>query len=383
MAGHSSGFSNTLGWVGLGHFLPIVDFSETIKKLPFIENNPALHSSYDLKTVPELERNQLFVSIDGKSGDVFHFCFRTPPALSVEYLPTPPVITRSATEQIMLDMQAGSTRLVELAAGSGRWQFEHQVSWRIPEGKQSLILSVEDNDNEWVLEPSCSGIFSETTGLTLFSDGKVQTKNPGHSQQKFVLNSEQLLSVSVFPGSCPTGIDCRTESGKKKGASHPALTSSSANTQSQAGSGSHSHSSDGTGNEGSDGSGEPSGPRICQHCSRRNPVAAHDKCSACLVSTYDPSVPAVQRTQQDREYLQAFRDRQALQNRHPAQPRFVTQEDILGMLMNSTVPTSSSELRAVAGHWLYRLADRGRVNNPEATGVDRLRAMSRNWGRRL
>ncbi|WP_252176872.1 hypothetical protein [Endozoicomonas sp. 4G] len=377
--------------------MPIVDFPETITKLSFIENNPVLRSTYDLKTVPELEKDQLFVSIDGKSGDVFHFCFRTPPALSVEYLPTPPVITRSATEQIMLDMQAGSTRLVELAAGSGRWQFEHQVSWRIPEGKQSLLLSVEDNDNEWVLEPSCSGIFSETTGLTLFSDGKVQTKNPGNPQQEFVLNSGQLLSVSVFPGSCPTGMDCRTESDKKKGTTHPALTSSSANTQSQAGSGSHSHSSDGTGNEGSDGSGGSPDPGICQHCSRRNPVATHDKCSACLVSTYDPSVPAAQREQQDREYRQAFRDRQALRNRHLPQPRFVTQEDILRRLMNSMIPASSSELRAGAGR--VRIIDAripnestdnnteanrrdiDIINDPEATDIDRLRAMSRNWRR--
>ncbi len=146
-----------------------------------MEGSPPLHLVYDAKKsdetskTAELENNQLYINLDSKSGDTFHFCFRSANALSTKHYsshyPSPPVITRTSTGQSLPDIQVGEVRRAELTADPDRWQYEHLAKWRLPAGKASLVLSVQDNNNEWSIEPECSGIVSESTGFPPSSDG--------------------------------------------------------------------------------------------------------------------------------------------------------------------------------------------------------------------
>ncbi|WOG30022.1 TatD family hydrolase [Endozoicomonas sp. 8E] len=173
---HSAEFTNLLSWTdGWSSSKAIEKRSETsegISKLSFIGGSPPLHLSYDrkavdknIKTISELENNQLYIILNGQPGDLFNFCFRTPPAFSSGNLPYPPVIKKPLKDQGMPDIQNGGVRLVPLAPDSDRWQHEYSASWRLPKGNKSLVLSIENNENGWVLEPECSGIVSESTGL--------------------------------------------------------------------------------------------------------------------------------------------------------------------------------------------------------------------------
>ncbi|WP_252179082.1 hypothetical protein [Endozoicomonas sp. 4G] len=171
-AGYSDAYTNLLSWTGWGISSKAIQISGEISKLSFRGNNLPLHLTYDLntvdqgsKTVPELENNQFYIIQDGQPGDLFNFCFRTPPALSASNLPSPPVITKPATGRGMSKIQDGGVKLVPLAHDSGRWQYQYSARWRIPTGSQSLLLAVEDNNNGWVIEPECSGIVSESAAL--------------------------------------------------------------------------------------------------------------------------------------------------------------------------------------------------------------------------
>ncbi|WP_448217325.1 TatD family hydrolase [Endozoicomonas sp. 2B-B] len=172
----SAEFTNLLSWTGwLSSSKAIEKKSETsegISKLSFIGGSPPLHLNYDrkafdenIKTISELESNQLYIILNGQPGHLFNFCFRTPPAFSTGNLPHPPVIAEPLTGQAMPDIQNGGVRLVPLAPDSDHWQHEYSASWRLPKGNKSLVLSIEDNENGWVLEPECSSIVSESTGL--------------------------------------------------------------------------------------------------------------------------------------------------------------------------------------------------------------------------
>lgn len=193
VSGHSSYVSyvsNLLSWTGWGSSFTPLKTSELISKMSFMENSPPLHLVYDLKTTDDkskpagLEKNQLYVSLDSKAGDIFHFCFRTPPSLSTEHFPSPPVITKASTEQGMPDIQAGKMRLVELTPDSSGWQHEYLARWRLPAGKSSLVLSVQDNTNQWSIQPDCSGIFSEHTVLTSPSSDNTPVSNSSGSKKR-------------------------------------------------------------------------------------------------------------------------------------------------------------------------------------------------------
>ncbi|WP_252178169.1 hypothetical protein [Endozoicomonas sp. 4G] len=177
VASHSSAISNLLSWSGWGSPFKSSETSGTISRMSFMEGSPPLHLVYDAKKsdekskIAELEKNQLYIDLDSKSGDTFHFCFRTANALSTKHYPSPPMIIRTSTGQSLPDIQAGEVRQTELTADPGHWQYEHLAKWRLPTGKASLVLSVQDNDNEWSIEPECSGIVSESTGLPSSSDG--------------------------------------------------------------------------------------------------------------------------------------------------------------------------------------------------------------------
>ncbi|WP_422452258.1 TatD family hydrolase [Endozoicomonas sp. ALC066] len=173
---HSAEFTNLLSWTGWLSSSKAIkkksEASEGISKLSFIGGSPPLHLNYDrkafdenIKTISELENNQLYIILNGQPGDLFNFCFRTPPAFSTGNLPYPPVIAEALKGQAMPDIQNGGVRLVPLAPDSDRWQHEYSASWRLPTGNKSLVLAIENNDNGWVLEPECSGIVSESTGL--------------------------------------------------------------------------------------------------------------------------------------------------------------------------------------------------------------------------
>ncbi|WP_252179083.1 death domain-containing protein [Endozoicomonas sp. 4G] len=172
VAAYSDAYTDLLIWTGWGISSKAIQTPGDISKLSFRGSHPPLHLTYGLntvdqssKTVPELENNQFYIIQNGQPGDLFNFCFRTPPALSVSNLPSPPVITKSATGRGMSEIKDGGVKLVPLAHDSGRWQYQYSARWRIPTGSQSLLLVVEDNHNGWVIEPECSGIVSESTAL--------------------------------------------------------------------------------------------------------------------------------------------------------------------------------------------------------------------------
>ncbi len=195
VSGHSSAVSDLLSWAGWGDSFKSPKTTEFINKMSFIENNPSLHLVYDLKTADdkgktiELEKNQLYIRLNSKAGDIFHFCFRTPPSLSAGNFPSPPVITEALTGQGMPDIQAGGMRVVELTPDSGGWQHEYLARWRLPAGKASLVLSVQDN-NAWRIQPECSGIFSQSTGLPSPSGGNTSGNNTS--------DNKKLSFVDIF-----------------------------------------------------------------------------------------------------------------------------------------------------------------------------------------
>ncbi|WP_448217205.1 hypothetical protein [Endozoicomonas sp. 2B-B] len=176
LAGHSSAYTSLLSWPDWGSSPKDTEkwgeASGEINKLSFIGSNPPLLLTYDRKTleesgktVSELEKNQLYIILDSQPGDLFNFCFRTPPALSTGNFPSPPVIKKPLTDQGMMDIQNGRMRRVESAQDSGFRQHEYSARWRLPAGNQSLVLAIEDNGNGWVIEPECSGILSENAVL--------------------------------------------------------------------------------------------------------------------------------------------------------------------------------------------------------------------------
>ncbi|WP_448215932.1 hypothetical protein [Endozoicomonas sp. 2B-B] len=172
LSGHCAFYTSLLNWSGWGSFSKVTETSGEINKLSFRDNKPPLLLTYDrkavdenVKTVSELADNQLYVILDSQPGDQFNFCFRTPPALSTGNYPTPPVIKKPVTGQGMPDIQNGSVIRVASKPDSGRWQHEYSVRWRLPAGHQSLVLTIEDNENGWVIEPQCSGLFSESAAL--------------------------------------------------------------------------------------------------------------------------------------------------------------------------------------------------------------------------
>lgn len=76
--------------------------------------------------------------------------------------------------------------MVELTPDSAGWQHEYLARWRLPAGKTSLVLSVQDN-NAWQIQPDCSGIFSESTSLPLPSGSNTSGNNTsGNKQLSFV-----------------------------------------------------------------------------------------------------------------------------------------------------------------------------------------------------
>ncbi|WOG30155.1 death domain-containing protein [Endozoicomonas sp. 8E] len=176
LAGHSSTYTSLLSWSDWGSSSKDTEKRGEalgeINKLSFIGNNPPLLLTYDRKTlaesgnaVSELENNQLYIILDSQPGDLFNFCFRTPPALSTGHFPSPPVIKKPVTGQGMTDIQNGRMRRVASIPDSGFQQHEYSARWRLPAGNQSLVLAIEDNDNGWVIEPECSGILSENAAL--------------------------------------------------------------------------------------------------------------------------------------------------------------------------------------------------------------------------
>ncbi|WP_422137167.1 hypothetical protein [Endozoicomonas sp. ALC020] len=206
LSGHCAFYTSLLSWSDWGSFSKVTDTSGEINKLSFRDNKPPLLLTYDrkavdenAKTVSELANNQLYVILDSQPGDQFNFCFRTPPVLSTGNYPTPPVIKKPVTGQGMPDIQNGSVIRVASTPDSVRWQHEYSVRWRLPAGHQSLVLTIEDNENGWVIEPQCSGLFSESAALPsssgintsankktsfvdIFYRNKQAVKNgPGHS----------------------------------------------------------------------------------------------------------------------------------------------------------------------------------------------------------
>ncbi len=186
---YSAAYANLLSWTGWLSSSKAIEkrtaVSEGISKLSFIGSGPPLLLAYggktvdeNIKTVSELEDNQLYIVLNSQPGDLFNFCFRTPPAFSSGTLPYPPVITKPLTGQSMPHMQNGGVRLIALAPDSDRWQHEYLARWRLPPGNQSLVLSIEDNESGWVLEPECSGIVSESTGSPSSLDSSV---HDGHN----------------------------------------------------------------------------------------------------------------------------------------------------------------------------------------------------------
>ncbi|WP_422138092.1 death domain-containing protein [Endozoicomonas sp. ALC020] len=174
LVGHSAAFSNLLSWTAcMSSSKAIEKRSETlegISKLSFIGHSPPLHLTYDSKsnveidkTISELDNNQLYIILNGLPNDRFVFCFRTPPVFSSENIPSPPVITKSLTDKGLPDIQDVRLRLLASTPGTGRWQYEYTARWRLPAGNHSLVLAVENNGNEWLIEPECSGILSELT----------------------------------------------------------------------------------------------------------------------------------------------------------------------------------------------------------------------------
>ncbi|WP_252179084.1 death domain-containing protein [Endozoicomonas sp. 4G] len=169
IAGYSDAYTNLLSWAGWGISSKAIQTPGEISKLSFRGTHPPLHLTYGLntadqssKTISELGNDQFYIIQNGQPGELFNVCFRTPPALWAGNLPSPPVITKPAG-QGMPEIQDGGVKLVPLAPDSGRWQYQYSARWRLPTGHQSLLLTVEDNNNGWVIEPQCSGIVSEST----------------------------------------------------------------------------------------------------------------------------------------------------------------------------------------------------------------------------
>ncbi|WP_252177078.1 death domain-containing protein [Endozoicomonas sp. 4G] len=193
LTGHSASYTNLLSWTGWGSSSKNIEkwsgATGDISKLSFIGNNPPLLLTYDRKAiggsgkaVSELENNQFYVILDSHPGDQFNFCFRTPPASSTENLPSPPVFKKPVTGQGIPDIQNGGMRRVASTPERDRWQHEYSTRWRLPAGHQSLVLTIEDNDNGWVIEPECSGILSESTALPPSSG----SNTPANKKSSFV-----------------------------------------------------------------------------------------------------------------------------------------------------------------------------------------------------
>ncbi|WOG30154.1 hypothetical protein [Endozoicomonas sp. 8E] len=203
LAGHSSAYTSLLSWPDWGSFSKDTEkrgeASGEINKLSFIGNNPPLLLTYDLKTlaesgkaVSELDNKQLYIILDSQPGDLFNFCFRTPPALSTGHFPSPPVIKKPVTGQGMADIQNGRMRRVASTPDSGFQQYEYSARWRLPAGNQSLVLAIEDNDNGWVIEPECSGIFSESAALKSSSGSNTSDSKKASFVDIFYLNKQTV-----------------------------------------------------------------------------------------------------------------------------------------------------------------------------------------------
>ncbi len=172
LTGHCAAYTSLVSWAGWGSSSKAIQAPGEISKLSFIGSNPPLLLTYDRKavgdngkTISELENNQFYVILDSQPGNQFNFCFRTPPASSTGNFPSPPVFKKPVTGQAMPDIQNGDIRRIASAPDSDRWQHEYSARWRLPAGHQSLVLAIEDNDNGWVIEPECSGFFSESAAL--------------------------------------------------------------------------------------------------------------------------------------------------------------------------------------------------------------------------
>ncbi|WP_257281688.1 hypothetical protein [Endozoicomonas sp. ISHI1] len=200
-SGHCAAYTSLLSWTGWVGSPKVTeawrDASGEISKLSFKGNNPPLLFTYDYKaadenggTVSELENNQFYVILDSQPGDQFNFCFRTPPALSTGHFPSPPVFKKPVTGQAMPDIQNGKVRQVSSTPDTGRWQHEYSASWRLPAGHQSLVLAIEDNDIGWVIEPECSGIFSESAALPSSSGSNTSVNKKTSSVDIFYRNKQ-------------------------------------------------------------------------------------------------------------------------------------------------------------------------------------------------
>ncbi|WOG30152.1 hypothetical protein [Endozoicomonas sp. 8E] len=210
LVGHSAALTSLLSWTGwVSSSKAIEKRSETldeISKLSFIGQSPALHLTYDRKsnaeidnTISELENNQLYIVVNGQPSDRFVFCFRTPPTFSSENLPSPPVITKSLTGKGIPDIQDVGMRLVAPAPGSGRWQHEYTARWRLSAGNQSLVLTVENNGNEWLIEPECSGILSEIMRSPSYTWGNIFGSKKASFVDIFYRNKQAVKNGSVSP----------------------------------------------------------------------------------------------------------------------------------------------------------------------------------------
>ncbi|WP_422452262.1 hypothetical protein [Endozoicomonas sp. ALC066] len=209
-AGHSFAYSNLVRWPDWGSSSKDIvkrgEVSGIINKLSFIGSNPPLLLTYHRKmleesgqTVSELENNQLYIILDSQPGDLFNFCFRTPPASSTGNFPFPPVIKKTVSHQGMTDIQNGRMRRVESAPDSGFRQHEYSARWRLPAGNQSLVLAIEDNDNGWVIEPECSGIFSESAAFKSSSGSSTFDSKKASFVDIFYLNKQAVKHGPDIP----------------------------------------------------------------------------------------------------------------------------------------------------------------------------------------
>ncbi|WP_448217207.1 hypothetical protein [Endozoicomonas sp. 2B-B] len=209
-AGHSFAYSNLVRWPDWGSSSKDIvkrgEVSGIINKLSFIGSNPPLLLTYHRKmleesgqTVSELENNQLYIILDSQPGDLFNFCFRTPPASSTGNFPSPPVIKKTVSHQGMTDIQNGRMRRVESAPDSGFRQHEYSARWRLPAGNQSLVLAIEDNDNGWVIEPECSGIFSESAAFKSSSGSSTFDSKKASFVDIFYLNKQAVKHGPDIP----------------------------------------------------------------------------------------------------------------------------------------------------------------------------------------
>ncbi|WOG28537.1 death domain-containing protein [Endozoicomonas sp. 8E] len=116
-----------------------------------------------------------------------------------------------------------------------------------------------------------------------------QSNNPeqtedyrGYTEQEFILSPKQLRSVSVFPGSCPTGISCPKGTEATAKGTRVDLKDPPSYRQSQK---DYSHQNrrtfGGSGNGEDDGSGGAPNNVYCQHCQKQKPVVFNNMCFDC------------------------------------------------------------------------------------------------------